>query len=101
MGESTTAMANPWDIPPFPSHGDADADETYKGVGSALSEWGELEYQLSHIYSHLLEMPSKISAMRQYGVPRILICELPNWKKPQQHFSPNTHINRLRASSTA
>jgi len=50
-------MPYPWDIPAFPEHGDPDSGSTYKMVGYALTQWEELEYQLSHLYSLLIGKP--------------------------------------------
>lgn len=64
-------MGDPWDIPPLPLRGDADADETYKMVGRAISGWEEVEYHLSHLYAQFLGKTADIATMRQYGEPRI------------------------------
>jgi hypothetical protein len=64
-------MAEPWDVPPFPDHGDQNADDTYKMVGRALSEWEELEYRLAHLYAQIIGRPSQIAALREYGKGRI------------------------------
>jgi hypothetical protein len=64
-------MSDPWDIPPFPPHGDDDADDTYKMVGRCLTEWEETEYLLSQLYSQFRGNPAHVPTMRQYGQPTI------------------------------
>jgi hypothetical protein len=73
-------MPYPWDIPAFPEHGDPDSGSTYKMVGYALTQWEELEYQLSHLYSLLIGKPALIVAIREYGEPRIFADRLRNLK---------------------
>ncbi len=64
-------MTNPWDIPPFPTAGDADEWETYKWVGKCLTEWEWLEYTLGHLYSEFIGRRAEIDAIKEYGEPRI------------------------------
>lgn len=79
-------MADPWQIPPFPPHGDENADDTYKMVGWALSQWETLEYQLSHIYAQLVGQPGRISAMRDYGAGRIFVERLAALERVAEAF---------------
>lgn len=69
-------MAEPWDIPPIPEHGDENADDTYKMVGRSLSEWEYLEYQLSHVYAQVVGKATSIAAMREYGAGNIFALRL-------------------------
>lgn len=64
-------MADPWDIPPFPTNGDDRDDITYAGVGRVLTQWESIEVELSHIYSLLAGRFEEIEALREYGKPRI------------------------------
>jgi hypothetical protein len=48
---------NPWDIPPFPEHGDPSAELTYAAVGRAMSEWETLELYLARLYAKFLGIP--------------------------------------------
>ena len=45
-----------------------------------------MEYQLSHIYSHFLKSPAKISTMRQYGTPRIFDQRATKLEKAAEAF---------------
>jgi hypothetical protein len=65
------SMAEPWDIPPFPEHGDDNTTDTYTMLGQAVSEWGEMEYALSHLYAQLIGKPSHIPTMRRYGEGKV------------------------------
>jgi hypothetical protein len=47
----------PWELPPFPEHGDTSADLTFAAVGRAMSEWEELERYLARLYSKFLKIP--------------------------------------------
>jgi len=60
-------MPNPWDIPPFPKHGDDNQDTTFAGIGRVLSQWEMIEAILSHVYAWLVNRPDEIEAIRQYG----------------------------------
>jgi hypothetical protein len=60
-------MTQPWEIPPLPTHGDENADDTYKAVGRCLSEWESLEHELAHLYSVFVGQPGEIAALREYG----------------------------------
>jgi hypothetical protein len=104
-------MSAPWEIPPLPAHGDERADDTYKMVGHALSGWEELEYQLSHLYSHITGRPGAMTALREYGENgRIFadrIARLENAAEPfftrhpsqefESRFSEITHSSRKLA----
>jgi len=58
---------NPWDIPPFPEHGDPSADLTFAAVGRAMSEWEELELYLARLYGKFLGIPPvKAIALPEY-----------------------------------
>jgi hypothetical protein len=58
---------NPWDIPPFPEHGDPSADLTFAAVGRATSEWERLELYLARLYAKFLGIPpSKAIAIGEY-----------------------------------
>jgi hypothetical protein len=60
-------MSNPWDVPPLPERGDDDADDTYKMIGRALTDWENLEVQLAHLYASFTEQPNRLEAFRAYG----------------------------------
>jgi hypothetical protein len=44
-------MSNPWDRPPLPIRGDDDQDTTHAAVGSVLTNWENIEGELSHIFA--------------------------------------------------
>ena len=44
-------MSNPWDRPPLPIRGDDDQDTTPAAVGSVLTNWENIEGELSHIFA--------------------------------------------------
>ena len=44
-------MANPWDAPPLPNHGDDDMECTFAGVGRVLSQWESVEIELSVLFA--------------------------------------------------
>jgi hypothetical protein len=60
-------ILSPSEIPPMPPQGDPSPWETYKMVGRSLTEWEQIEYTLSRIYSILVEKPDDMSAIREYG----------------------------------
>lgn len=62
-------MANPWDLPPIPSEGDATMELTYAGVGFVMSHWENVEVTLSHLYSHFVGKEYQAEAMHEYGTP--------------------------------
>src|SRR5260370_25399637 len=64
-------MRHPWDVPPLPTKGDDDIEDTYAGVGRVLSQWETAELELSRIYGLLLNRPDDIEAIRLYGDPKI------------------------------
>jgi hypothetical protein len=64
-------MSDNWDIPPIPERGDESADDTYRMVGKALSEWENLEYTLAHLYAEMVGKRSQIVALQYYGAPVI------------------------------
>lgn len=44
-------MPNPWDRPPLPTNGDDNEETTYAAVGRVLSQWENIEAELSHIFA--------------------------------------------------
>src|ERR1700680_2245928 len=62
----------PWDIPTFPAHGDANADSTYAAVGRAMSEWEQLELYLARLYAKFLGVPP-IEAIARPEYTRVAI----------------------------
>src|SRR5437868_3763424 len=69
-------MSNAWDVPPFPSHGDAQDDTTYAAVGRFMSAWEELEVTLSHLHAALVKRPFDAEALWGYGDGRIFADRL-------------------------
>ena len=58
---------NPWDIPPFPAHGDSSPELTFAAVGRAMTEWEELELYLARLYAKFLGIPPiKAIAIPEY-----------------------------------
>lgn len=79
-------MTEPWDIPPFPSHGDDDAGDTHKMAGQAITEWNEMEYYLSHLYSQFVGKPANIATMRKYGAGKIFADRAKGLEKAAEAF---------------
>jgi hypothetical protein len=48
-------VADPWDAPPFPKHGNKTQKSLFEAIGRALTTWEELESFLSHLYAALCE----------------------------------------------
>ncbi len=44
---------HPWDIPPFPTHGDMWEQLTYAAVGRAMSRWEAVEVEFAQLYALL------------------------------------------------
>ena len=49
--EAPIIMSKPWDRPPLPIRGDDDQDTTHAAVGSVLTNWENIEGELSHIFA--------------------------------------------------
>jgi hypothetical protein len=64
-------ILSPSEVPPMPPQGDPSPWETYKMVGRSLTEWEQVEYTLSRLYSILVDKPDDRDAMREYGTPTI------------------------------
>jgi Holliday junction resolvase-like predicted endonuclease len=62
----------PWDIPPFPDHGDADPNVTFAAVGRAMSEWERLELYLARLYAKFLDIPT-IEAIARPEYARVAV----------------------------
>src|SRR4249920_3381426 len=63
-------MANPWDRPPWPDDDSDTADEVYRAIGYALSEWEWAEQALANIFAVLtgtLEVLPTLPAVQAYG----------------------------------
>jgi hypothetical protein len=73
---------NPWDIPPFPEHGDPSADLTFAAVGRAMSEWEELELYLARLYAKFL------------GIPPIKAIAIPEYRDVANFHSRATAIQK-------
>jgi hypothetical protein len=71
---------NPWDIPPFPEHGDLSADLTFAAVGRAMSEWEELELYLARLYAKFI------------GIPPIKAIAIPEYRDAPNFHSRATAI---------
>lgn len=88
-------MTDPWDVPPLPDRGNEDADSIYMMVGKCLSQWEEVELELSRLYALYLGRGVSLSAMLEYGEPRIFDQRLQNLKRAAENFftrSPNQAI---------
>jgi hypothetical protein len=59
-------MPEPWDRPPPPTQADEDLQVLYAAVGAALSNWEEIESELSHIYALMIGKMWKNEAYDQY-----------------------------------
>ena len=58
-------MADPWDIPPFPLHGDENPDDTYRMVGPSLTS-GNTSNILSRIC--MRKWSGNLPKMPQYAI---------------------------------
>jgi hypothetical protein len=61
-------MQHPWNVPPFPSDGDATEDITFTSVGRALTGWELFEHEIAALFAAILG-PSAVTwtASRSYG----------------------------------
>ncbi|MGC2414171.1 MAG: hypothetical protein WA459_15915 [Stellaceae bacterium] len=66
-------LSGPWDLPPFPDHGDTNADLTYAAVGRAMSEWEEVELYLARLYAAFLGIPP-IEAIARPEYTRVAVA---------------------------
>jgi hypothetical protein len=60
------AMPNPWDRPSIPPSGDVHEDITFRAVGRFLSQWEEVETELSHLYANFVGKPHLREAYEEY-----------------------------------
>ena len=64
----TPKAPRPWDVPPYPIRGDAQAETTYAAVGHALSCWEIFERILSLIFASIVGgREDNLPALRAYG----------------------------------
>lgn len=64
----TPPQLKPWDMPPLPTCGDQYREDTFIGVGRALSQWEHFEGEIGLIYGILVNALDETSpAMRAYG----------------------------------
>lgn len=65
---ATSPQPKAWDIPPLPKRGDRHRDDTFVGVGRALSQWEHFEGEIGLIYGVLVRSFRETSpAIRAYG----------------------------------
>lgn len=64
-------MADPWNTPPLPDHGDDDIDSTFAGVGRVLSQWESVELELCVLYALFSRRVDDPVARQEYGKGRI------------------------------
>jgi hypothetical protein len=58
----------PWEVPDPPAQGDPSADDTFRAVGAALSQWEHFEGNLTLAFSYLIGAGyGNIAATRAYG----------------------------------
>jgi hypothetical protein len=63
-------VANPWDIPPTPSIGDAQEDAIFTAIGRCLCEWENVEHDLAKMFAEFTGCSDAFGpepAMRAYG----------------------------------
>jgi hypothetical protein len=88
-------MPNPWDIPPFPDHGDPVDDHTYAGVGRVLSQWEVIEIEISGIYAAFTGRYHSVAVRHEYGAGLIFTLRADLTKKAAQKFfikKPNQNL---------
>lgn len=59
-------MPNPWDRPPIPPRGDYHEDITYTSVGRFITQWENIEIELSHLYAIFVGKYFKPEAYDEY-----------------------------------
>jgi len=59
-------MSNPWDRPPIPPFGDRFEEMTYTAVGRFITQWENIEIELSHLYAIFIGKYFKPEAYDQY-----------------------------------
>jgi hypothetical protein len=80
-------MANSWDRPPIPTHGDSDDDTTYAGVGRVVTEWEQVELALSRLYSLFMGRFEHRETMREYGDGTVLKGRLERLARAHETFT--------------
>jgi hypothetical protein len=59
-------MSNPWDRPPIAGRGDPHEYITYRSVGGFISQWENIEVELSHLYAIFIGKYFKAEAYDEY-----------------------------------
>ena len=59
-------MPDPWDRPVFPTKGDEDENVTCAGVGRVLTQWENIEIELSHMFAICVGKYHQEEAYDQY-----------------------------------
>ena len=73
---------HPWDyVEPPISEGDADYNDTLRGVGLVLHEWSLVEIALSHLQAILNGTPRDGSAIQAYGMGRVFSSRLEGFRQ--------------------
>ena len=78
--------SDPWHSSSLPQKGDADAISTYAGVGRVLSQWEEVEVELSAIYTILRGKHRQLAAFHEYGLGRIFADRVQIFEKAMEAF---------------
>lgn len=60
-------MSNPWDVPPWPTRGDDDAEKTHAGIGGVISVWSVVESELSRLYTVFTDRYEDLEALMEFG----------------------------------
>lgn len=60
-------MSNPWDVPPWPTRGDEDAERTHAGIGGVVSVWSIIENELARLYTVYVDRYDDLSAQLEFG----------------------------------
>jgi len=72
----------PWSyVEPLTSEGDADYNDTLRGVGLVLHEWTLVEIALSHLQAILGGSPRDGASIQAYGMGRVFSARLEGFKQ--------------------
>lgn len=72
----------PWGyVEPLMSEGDADYNDTLRGIGLVLHEWTLVEIALSHLQAILGGSPRDGAAIQAYGMGRVFSSRLEGFKQ--------------------
>ena len=70
MSQNKPKVPRPWDRTPWPERGDDNINDTYAGVGRALSQWERYEAGLALLFSAVVAGIKTTAAMRAYSAVR-------------------------------